>query len=482
MDFALTQESYISGLQSRVFIKNRTLEYTYCNDALARDFEKSSLEVIGTDDFDHFPEAQALNNREEDRHVIETGKSLNHVKKIRSRGRDLWVRVSKEPYCDEQGRIIGVIGLLEDIPFEQSCWGIGFPEGMPGDAESSHTTPFVVWEWEFGTDNFTLSENAAAVLGESVVLNKSRKFHPADIVYEEDREKAVTEVRRAVNDKRFFSMELRIPLNHSLKWFYTTGGVIVSGHDGKPRLYGIARDISAWKIDRRGFNPYRSAYEHSGVPKLFTDKEGHLIHCNSAFMELWRINSSRDIHGTSILNFWVKDGELKRVLDNELADNPSWSGEMKALRADGSVFSAYVILNKLHDDSGRPLNIAATVLDVSEKKALMQELVNTRRDLEETSTALRVVLNKKEEEAADNDECVNRIVQKTVMPLLYQLKLDNNNCNEEIIDQIIWNLQQLQNCSGNMLVEKLSTREHQIARFIVQGLSSKEIAKLMECL
>lgn len=595
----LSQESLLSGLQGRVFIKNRDLEFTYCNDALARDLGISPHEIIGTDDFRYFPEDLAINNRVEDRHVIETGRSLNHVKKHWCRGREIWVRVSKEPYFDGEGRVIGVLGLLEDIPCEQSCWGIGSPADIRDDRGESQI-PVIVWEWEIGTDSFTLSGNAEALLGERIPLNRGPGFHPADIVYEEDRERAVSEVRRAIKDKRFFSMELRIPMRRSVKWFHTTGGLIISRHDGKTRLYGIARDISEWKESRISFNSYRSAYEVSSVPKLFMDTEGNLIHCNSAFLELWRIHSSRELHGYRVHDFWVKDSELDKAIRDGLKENRCWQGEMDALRPDGSVFRCSVTLHELTDDNGNPLNITATVQDMTERKALiednrtladqfervlqttqdgfwiidregffkdvndnacrmlgytreqiltlhvrdvdtlesgddmitwmarireqgslqfktrhktrggeildvevsaiywpgddsffaftknvsereslMKDLIRTKKNLEETNTALKIVLSNREKESADSSQSISRILQKTVMPLLYQLKMENDSHSEKIIDQVIQNLQGLQNGGKDELADKLSPREYQVARYIVQSLSSKEIADLM---
>ena len=599
MENPISQASFLSALQGRVFIKNSNLEFTYCNEAFARDLNLKPQNIVGTDDFRFFPDDLAINNRTEDKHVLDTGRSLNHIKKHWSRDREVWVRVSKEPYFDQDGKIAGVIGLLEDIPYEQSCWRGGSPEDMIKSGISSQS-PFAVWEWEIDSDNFIVSDNVEKILGEKLVVNKGTDFHPANVVHEEDRERVITEIRRAVRDKRFFSMELRIPLSRSVKWLYTTGGLVISNHDGKGRLYGIARDITNWKDDSKAFNPYRNAYEVSSVPKLFIDKEGNLIHCNSAFMELWRINSSREFQGQLIHNFWIKNEVLDKGIQQALGEKHSWQGEMDALRADGSVFRTFVILNQLHDEAGRPLNIAVTVLDCTEKKELMdhnrnlasqfesllkttrdgfwindfqgnilevndricemleydrdtltamkiddvdiyevnqdvvarcheilqqgsllfksrqktrtgkilnvevstifwaegksffafirdtteqeelmKDLISTKRHLEEMNTALKVVLSNKEQESADSFQSINRIVQKTVMPLLYQLKMENCSHHKEIIDQVIRNLQNLQKKPENKLVEKLSPREYQVARYIVQCLSSKEIADLM---
>ncbi len=108
----------IDSLPMRVFWKGRSLRYLGCNRAFAEDAGyHSPSEIIGKTDFEMAWKKQARQYRRDDRYVIRTGREkLNYEEPQASAGGKLrWLRTSKRPLRGASGKVIGVLGVYEDI-------------------------------------------------------------------------------------------------------------------------------------------------------------------------------------------------------------------------------------------------------------------------------------------------------------------------------------------------------------------------------
>ncbi|MEM7738019.1 MAG: PAS domain-containing protein [Deinococcota bacterium] len=109
----------IHNLPNIVVWKNRDLEFLGVNNNFARVAGFNSPdEMIGKTDYDTlFSREQADAYREDDLEVITTGRpKLGYEESSRTEeGQQAWVRTSKMPLRNEDGEIIGIVGLAEDI-------------------------------------------------------------------------------------------------------------------------------------------------------------------------------------------------------------------------------------------------------------------------------------------------------------------------------------------------------------------------------
>ncbi len=102
----------------RVFWKDLDLRYLGCNPAFARDAGKSSPdELIGQDDYQMAWAEQADRYRADDRQVIDSGTARIDYDEPQTTvdGGSVWLRTSKVPLRDKDDRVIGVLGIYEDI-------------------------------------------------------------------------------------------------------------------------------------------------------------------------------------------------------------------------------------------------------------------------------------------------------------------------------------------------------------------------------
>ena len=102
----------------RVFWKDTEGRYLGCNQSFACDAGFDSPEaLIGKGDFDMGWNDQAEVYRADDRQIIASGVPKLHYEEPQTtpEGTQLWLRTSKIPLRDLEGRIIGVLGTYEDI-------------------------------------------------------------------------------------------------------------------------------------------------------------------------------------------------------------------------------------------------------------------------------------------------------------------------------------------------------------------------------
>ncbi|MDP6634235.1 MAG: PAS domain S-box protein [Phycisphaerae bacterium] len=106
----------LEGISDPIFLKDLEGRYILLNTATARGLGRSSVdEVIGTDDTAHIPARQARDIQDTDRRVMASGESEDLLETIEVAGNERSYRTTKFPYHDEEGNVLGVIGIARDI-------------------------------------------------------------------------------------------------------------------------------------------------------------------------------------------------------------------------------------------------------------------------------------------------------------------------------------------------------------------------------
>lgn len=109
-------QSLAQRMQLQVLRKDHDGVITYANDAFCKGVERSVDDVIGSTDFDLYPEATAQKYRADDAHVMQSGMPVDHVESHPTAdGRTGWVQVFKAPEYDEKGVCIGIQMVFWDV-------------------------------------------------------------------------------------------------------------------------------------------------------------------------------------------------------------------------------------------------------------------------------------------------------------------------------------------------------------------------------
>lgn len=115
-DSRATFESLANSLPISLLIKDAEGRRLFANRAYLKLRGMSRDELVGKRDEDLFPPAIAKIYREDDRQVLERGKSLHDVERTRdTAGRTRWIERVKSPIIDPRGQIIGLQLLFWDV-------------------------------------------------------------------------------------------------------------------------------------------------------------------------------------------------------------------------------------------------------------------------------------------------------------------------------------------------------------------------------
>jgi PAS domain S-box-containing protein len=105
----------VAHLPHRIVVKDRHSVVLFCNANFAKDLGRSPDEVIGKDAFALYPRQLAEVSHVDDQAVMARGVVKNIEEPYRVGGQERWVHTVKVPYHDEQGHVVGVLVVLEDI-------------------------------------------------------------------------------------------------------------------------------------------------------------------------------------------------------------------------------------------------------------------------------------------------------------------------------------------------------------------------------
>jgi PAS domain S-box-containing protein len=151
---------------------------------------------------------------------------------------------------------------------------------------------------------------------------------------------------------------------------------------------------------------------------------------------------------------------------------------------------------RMRDSQGRIRNIYCTVdmipgtsksfssfTDITEIRNAEQELSRKSKKLEDLNTTLTVLLNKRSEDLEETQNSILSNVKELILPYIEMMKQSNmDQKSMSFVELIESNLKEIVSPFTNKLSSQymnLTPKEIQIANFIKEGKTSKEIAKIM---
>lgn len=107
----------INSMPDSIYFKDVNNRFIKVNKAKATHSDVKPEDMIGKTDFDFLPEKEARKAFEDDQEILDTGKFIiNKIEKLTGLdGSVRWVSVTKIPRFNEEGSIIGTMGISRDI-------------------------------------------------------------------------------------------------------------------------------------------------------------------------------------------------------------------------------------------------------------------------------------------------------------------------------------------------------------------------------
>ncbi|HBY56248.1 MAG TPA: hypothetical protein DEG96_00010, partial [Candidatus Atribacteria bacterium] len=111
----------MNNISDSIYFKDKENRFVMVNKAKAEHSGVAPKNMIGKTDFDFLPKELARKSFADDNYVMKSGKPLiDKIEKIIHLNKtEHWVSVSKVPWYDEEGKIMGTIGITRDITERQ---------------------------------------------------------------------------------------------------------------------------------------------------------------------------------------------------------------------------------------------------------------------------------------------------------------------------------------------------------------------------
>jgi PAS domain S-box-containing protein len=111
---------------------------------------------------------------------------------------------------------------------------------------------------------------------------------------------------------------------------------------------------------------------------VMLDLNGNLTYVNEAFLNLWGYDRTDEVIGKPAAFFWEPQKSAFSILEI-LRSKGKWSGELTAQKKDGKSFIATVSANSVHGESGKPVCLMASVIDITEQRKLEDQLRHAQK-------------------------------------------------------------------------------------------------------
>ncbi len=147
-------------------------------------------------------------------------------------------------------------------------------------------------------------------------------------------------------------------------------GIIENGH--LLRIWGTGRDITKQKRVEKDLRMKENAIASSLNGIGITDLGGRITYVNDALVRMWGFDSSDEILGRQLPEFWEGDGGFATI--KALQEEGHHQGEDTGKRKDGSLFDVQFAANIIEEEDGNPAYMSASFLDVTSQKQTEKDL------------------------------------------------------------------------------------------------------------
>ena len=362
-------EQVLNAVGNAVFIKDEQFRYVFVNEALCTLLGMSRAKIIGRDDFDLFPRAQAEDFRAQDKAVLASREPRVREELVRGAGgSERLVVTHKAVFEDERGRLM-LVGSAEDItPRAQTEVSIRRTHDYMERLIDAVPVPLFVRDrsGRFNAVNAAFCE----FIGRSREQLLGQHF---DTLYPDHKTRARV---RARDDEVFAS---RGSSTHEVlisdaqgrrRSVITLRAVILDEHDQDTMLL-VFSDVTDLKAAEDNVRIAAQVFEHSGEGIVVTDDRFTVLSVNKAFTTITGF-AAQDVIGqdaTTLLDDTQLGETLGEAVRCALNLDGQWQGEVVGRRRDGELFPAWATLSVVRGEMGEPLRYIAIYSDISERRA-----------------------------------------------------------------------------------------------------------------
>jgi two-component system sensor histidine kinase/response regulator len=391
-------KTLVENIPQKIFIKNKNSVYISCNENYAKDLRIKPDEIAGKTDYDFYPKDLAEKYKGDDKRIMEAGTAEDIEERYIQNGQEVCVHTVKTPVKDENGNVIGILGIFWDITESKRA------EELLRTSEAQLSNAMKIaqlgyWEYDVADDLFTFNDHFYAIFrttAEQVGGYTMSSARYAELfVHPDDMSVVGIEIRKALETKDpHFSRQLehRIIYADGEIGYISVRFFIVKDNQGRTvKTYGANQDITerkrAEEALRESEEKYRDLFENANDLIQSVDEDGRFVYVNKEWKQVMGY-SDEEVKSLIFTDILRKDQiphcmELfKKVVAGETVDNV----ETVFVTKEGKeIFVSGAINPRIKD--GKFVATRAILRDITERKRAEE---NLRKAKEEAEVANRL--------------------------------------------------------------------------------------------
>jgi len=179
--------------------------------------------------------------------------------------------------------------------------------------------------------------------------------------------------------------EKLVNLKNKVKWLFSSKIPFFDSSGKIAGLVGIGRDITRRKRDEDEMLKLTKAISQSPVSIVITDIAGNIEYVNPKFSEITGYTFEETIgKNPRILKSGTQSPEFYSEMWKSILAGNDWKSEFRNKKKNGELFWENVNISPVLNDKGEIINFIAIKEDVTEKKKILEELINAKERAEES--------------------------------------------------------------------------------------------------
>ena len=401
----------LENIPQRVFYKDTNSVYMACNPAFAHDFGLGTEEIVGKTDYDLYSKAMADFYVASDKQVLATLAPYKQDELYFIDGEELVTQIQKTPVRDEEGNVIGILGIF---------WDITEPVKAKQDLEKSEKQYRLLYEnltdglYQIDTKGFITwaSQVAADIFGKT--REEVVGIHISEFVHPNEREQTMAVMNEAISSGTTFSdgFEVKGIRDDGSVFYYQVNNKILEEDGEVTGIQGLVRDITEFRIAQNALEASEEKY------RTFAENfQGIAFRGTMNWVPQFFHGSVDAITGYTEQDFTSANPRWDQVIhpdDKEhvfkigenLLDVPNniINRKYRIIKKNGEVRWVHEFTSNVCDESGEPKWVQGSIYDITDVVLAEKTLKRSLNDLEiyasllqhDLRNDLQVLLNQSE--------------------------------------------------------------------------------------
>ena len=337
------------------------------------------------------------------KNAAKSAKSVEYEDEVKLPSGNLWFLSTYTKIKDGNGEVIGVQIISKDITDIKKT-GLLIQKNLDSLKQSEDIALLGSYERNWQTGKGKWSDGFYRLLG----LNPQEKGYSHEgfmkFIHKDDYERVDDYVKDTLVKKIDMDIKFRIVTKQNKVKHIHGIGKNRYDENGKPLLtVGVFRDISKQRLVeialKESEEKFKSVFEYSNIGIALSDEKGNLLDANNEFLKILGYSRKEFLEMTIEDLTYGEDYEkeiplIKSMLANEITQ---YRLEKRYFHKNGSTVWVDLSVAGRKDAKGKVDMLIGMVIDITEKKKVLEEL-------EEHKTNLEIMVNERTEELASANE------------------------------------------------------------------------------